>query len=101
MAFRRIFPHERFGLSDFLRLSWVNILHDMKIASEQGTLLHVWKEVCWFRVMQFWGTYRGYHQSGPLTWQLRQRFYYPGQVDIQPAKSPRQVQPIQYNVIKK
>ncbi len=101
MAFRRIFPHERFGLSDFLRLSWVNILHDMKIASEQGTLLHVWKEVCWFRVMQFWGTYRGYHQSGPLTWQLRQRFYYPGQVDIQPAKSPRQVQPIQYNEIKK
>jgi hypothetical protein len=28
--------------------------------------------------MQFWGTYRGFAEQGPLTSQLKQTFYYPG-----------------------
>jgi glycosyltransferase involved in cell wall biosynthesis len=97
MAFKRIFPQERFGLSDLFRLIWVNIMHDFRIAREQRVISRVWREIVWFRVMQFWGTYRGYQQSGPLTWQLRQRFYYPGNSGVSSKKPKREVQPIQYN----
>jgi hypothetical protein len=27
--------------------------------------------------MQFWGTFRGFAQQGPITSQLKQTFYYP------------------------
>lgn len=97
MAFKKIFPQERFGLWDLFRLTWVNILHDFRIAREQGMISGVWREIIWFRVMQFWGTYRGYRQSGPLTWHLRKRFYYPGDMDTNHKKSSRKIQPIQYN----
>jgi hypothetical protein len=42
-----------------------------------------------FRVAQFWGTYRGFAQQGPVSRSLRERFYYPpesghGQVSTLP-----------------
>ena len=42
-----------------------------------------------FRLMQFWGTYRGYAQRGPITTELRQTFYYPGGLTYkQPQTDP-------------
>ena len=49
-----------------------------------------------FRLMQFWGTYQGYRQSGPLTWQLRRTFYYPRAAAAAPD-GRRPIDPIQYN----
>lgn len=97
MAFKRIFPHEKFGLGDFFRLGWVNIWHDLRDAKSQGVFSRVWKEIIWFRLVQFWGTYQGYNQSGPLTAQLRQRFYYPNQPLSPAGNHDRPVAPIQYN----
>jgi glycosyltransferase involved in cell wall biosynthesis len=97
MAFKRIFPLERFGLGDFLRLSLSNIFSDAWHAAGQGLLFRSLGSITWFRLMQFWGTYLGYRQSGPLTGPLRQTFYYPrgrGSVS-QPAA--RDVEPIRYN----
>ena len=98
MAFKRIFPHERFGMWDFLRLTTTNIFSDWKAAGKERKLADHWKDIIWFRVMQFWGTYRGYGRSGLLTWQLKQRFYYPNLVEkqVHHAKE-RKVEPIQYN----
>ena len=98
MAFKRIFPHERFGMWDFIRLTTSNILSDWKAAGKERKLADHWKDIIWFRVMQFWGTYRGYGRSGPLTWQLKQRFYYPNLAEKQVHQSKeRKVEPIQYN----
>ncbi len=97
MAFKRIFPQEKFGLRDLFRLLSANIWHDFKEATNQNLLGKVWTEIIWFRFMQFWGTYQGYNQSGPLTLQLRQRFYYPNQQIIQTVDEPRKIAPIQYN----
>jgi hypothetical protein len=48
--------------------------------------------------MQFWGTYRGYRQAGPLTWQLRQTFYYPRQFrEEKTLSTTRNIEPIRYN----
>ncbi len=96
MAFKRIFPQEQFGLGDFLRLAFSNIANDLWHAKRDKELGRSFREIIWFRWMQFWGTYQGYRQSGPLTWQLRQTFYYPRRIQIKPANHPRNIKPIQY-----
>jgi glycosyltransferase involved in cell wall biosynthesis len=95
MAFKRIFPNERFTLWDLARLTVSNIASDLWHAGRQGVLSKHWRSIFWFRWMQFWGTFQGYRQSGPLTWQLRQTFYYPRGMQV--ADSPsRDVEPIRY-----
>ena len=98
MAFKRIYPHETFRLRDLFRLFAQNVFSDWREASRQGLFLANCCKIAGFRWRQFYGTYQGYRQSGPLTWQLKKAFYYPRD----PAATPRQtdrrdIQPIQYN----
>jgi len=97
MAFKRIYPHERFGLRDLVRLASTNIASDIWHAARQKQLSASWSSILWFRWMQFWGTYQGYRRHGPLTWQLRQTFYYPHGMGPVPRPTSRQVEPIRYN----
>ncbi len=97
MAFKQIYPTAQFSLLDCVRLFAGNVSSDMRQAWQKGLLTANFRSICWFRWMQFWGTYQGYRQSGPLTWQLKQAFYYPNQADRPGLQSPaREVQPIQY-----
>jgi rhamnosyltransferase len=97
MAFKQIYPQETFRFSDFLRLWFGNVWTDWRTASREGLLGREWANVIRFRLMQFWGTYQGYRRSGPLTWHLKQTFYYPhaygGRGD---EVNQREVQPIKY-----
>ncbi|HEY5982473.1 MAG TPA: glycosyltransferase family A protein [Anaerolineales bacterium] len=98
MAFKQIFPEAHFSIYDFVRLSSSNIVTDLREAARQGVLWRNLPSVFWFRTMQFWGTYQGYRQSGPLTQLLRQTFYYPpGRGDE--AGPTRGVEPIRYEDI--
>lgn len=96
MAFKHIFPNERFNLSDFFRLLAINISSDLKTASKKKVLIKSLINIFRFRIMQFWGTYKGYQQSGPLTWQLRQTFYYPHNTEVLSQTPQRKTRPIQY-----
>ncbi len=95
MAFKQIYPHERFGLGDLARLFLDNAASDLREAARRRCLWRSARSIVWFRWMQFWGTYQGYRQSGPLTWQLKQAFYYPRQPSPLPA-TRRDVAPIEY-----
>src|SRR3972149_9616460 len=77
MALRRIQPGERFHLSDFIRLFLSNAVSDLEHARREGELRRSLWEIVWFRWMQFWGTYRGFALSGPLTRDLQRTFSYP------------------------
>jgi rhamnosyltransferase len=99
MAFQRIFPQEHFRFWDFVRLFFSNTLSDLWHAARQKVFLKSFSSIFWFRFMQFWGTYQGYRHSGPLTWQLRQTFYYPHGLRASAGQTPRPVEPIQYNDI--
>jgi rhamnosyltransferase len=99
MAFKRIFPQEHFSLGNFLRLFTSNFVSDMWHAAHQHRLWGNLGSMAWFRLMQFWGTYQGFRQSGPLTWGLRQTFYYPRGLRSASTPVPRQVEPIQYNEV--
>jgi glycosyltransferase involved in cell wall biosynthesis len=96
MALKRLHPHEHFHLMDFVRLFLSNVASDFWHALHQRSLSGNVGEILWFRWMQFWGTYRGFRQTGPLTGPLKQAFYYPRGYG-RPAEAPRQeVTPIDY-----
>ncbi len=97
MAFKRLFPQEGYHLGNLVHNLSTNIASDLIQAAHQKQLSAHLSEIFWFRWMQFWGTYQGYRQSGPLTWQLRQTFYYPHGI-IQPGSTHiREIPPIRYN----
>lgn len=80
MALKRIFPQERFGLRDFLRLFPANVASDCYHAWHDGVLPQKAAEIVMFRLMQFWGTYTGFASHGSPTANLRRTFYYPGEL---------------------
>ena len=98
MAFKHIYPNEHFNSWDLIH-SWVqNALSDFRAASVAHKLNGNVGNILRFRWMQSLGTYLGYHQSGPLTWQLKKAFYYPRQmIEGQTASSDRAVKPIDYS----
>ena len=97
MAFKLIYPQETFTLRDLYRLFLTNIISDWQEARKQDRFWQDFQNIWRFRWRQFSGTYHGYQQSGPLTWQLKQSFYYPRQAGSpsQVAKE-RKIDPIQY-----
>ena len=96
MAFKMIYPEAHFNLYDFVRLTTMNILSDSWHAARERVLWKNLKSILWFRFMQFHGTRLGYRESGLLTPQLRETFYYAR--ERKPNKNAqRDIEPIRYN----
>src|SRR5690349_5256681 len=95
MAFKRIFPEAHFSYYDFVRLTAMNILSDLWHAARKRLLWKNLSSVFRFRLMQFHGTRVGYRESGLLTPQLRETFYYARQRKTS-EEAPRDAEPIQY-----
>jgi len=96
MAFKRIYPESHFSVYDFLRLTTMNILSDLRHAAHEGVLWKTIASIFWFRFMQFYGTRMGYRESGLLTPQLRETFYYARERKPKDG-GKRDVEPIRYN----
>ncbi|MRR53104.1 MAG: glycosyltransferase [Deltaproteobacteria bacterium] len=77
IALKQIIPEEKFTFPDFLRLCSINTLNDWRHAWHDQVCFQEYFSILAFRLMQFWGTYRGFSQKGPITTRLKQRFYYP------------------------
>ena len=77
IAMKRILPHEHFHLWDFIHLFVSNIVSDYYHALHERALWRNRLSIPLFRLMQFWGTYRGFAQYKPVTSQLKYIFYYP------------------------
>jgi len=95
MAFKQIHPEAHFSLYDFVRLTTMNILSDLWHAAREGLM---WKNIASifrFRFMQFHGTRLGYRESGLLTPQLRETFYY-ARARTSTEGDQRDVEPIRY-----
>lgn len=76
-AHKQILPNQSFSLFDFVRLSVINILTDLRAAFDEGVLRENALEIPKFRLLQFWGTYRGFAKDERIPDRLWQRFYYP------------------------
>ena len=95
MAFKRIHPESHFNLYDFVRLTSMNIFSDLYHAARERVLMKNLASIFWFRTMQFHGTRAGYRESGLVTPQLRETFYYARERAKKDGKK-RDVEPIRY-----
>lgn len=77
IALKNIFPQEHFNLFDFLRIYLSNIASDIFHAWHDGLFFRSFFSILVFRLMQFWGTYRGFAQHHDVTSQMKKTFYYP------------------------
>jgi glycosyltransferase involved in cell wall biosynthesis len=96
MAFKRIHPESHFNLYDFVRLTAMNIVSDIYHAARERVLTKNLASIFWFRFMQFHGTRMGYRESGLVTPQLRETFYYARERKKKEGKK-RDVEPIRYS----
>lgn len=78
IALKNIFPQEQFRFPDFLRLFVGNVISDCFHAWHDRRLLQEIRSIFSFRLMQFWGTYQGFHDR--VSSQLKQTFYYPNEL---------------------
>lgn len=97
IALKCIFPHEHFNLWEFIRLLSINVISDYYHAWHDGVLRSNLCSIFAFRLMQFWGTYKGFTQRGSITKQIKQKFYYPNgfkrlQVEVLESESDRRVE---------
>ncbi len=76
IAFHRMYPAQRFSLKDFCWLTLVNSFSDYRHARALAKFRENLFAIPQFRILQFWGTYRGYRQK-TLTDSLKQHLYYP------------------------
>ncbi len=77
IALRSIYPEQRFGLGSFLRFFFGNAISDARQARRGKVLRRELPGIVQFRLMQFWGTFRGHARHGEVTQQLKKTFYYP------------------------
>jgi len=77
IAYKRIYPNEKFTFSDFVVLFSANVASDFCHAWHDKVLSRHLSGIVVFRFMQFWGTLRGYSQKGIVSQELSNRFYYP------------------------
>ena len=77
IALKDIFPGHHFSWLHFIALLSSNTFNDYYHAAQEHVLLRNIITIPLFRLMQFWGTYKGHQQKEALTEQLRQILYYP------------------------
>lgn len=77
IAHKQIYSEQRMNLVTAVALAASNVVGDVREARRRGVLREQLAGIPRFRLAQFYGTYRGFRQQGPVTEGLRQRFYYP------------------------
>ena len=77
IALQRIMPEVHLTLGDVVRYSISAILLDMRAALQQGRLRKSAVEIVLYRIIQFWGSYRGNHQHRALSRHRKEAYFYP------------------------
>ena len=97
IAHKQIYKEQRMPLATALWLGTSNIIGDIRDAKRNRVLAEHLLDIPQFRIAQFYGTYRGFRQQGPVPELLRRRFYYPPEDDhaVAPDEAT-QGQPIDY-----
>jgi rhamnosyltransferase len=89
IAHKRIYKDQEMRLHTAVRLGVANILEDVREARKRDVLRGHLADIPLFRVAQFYGTYRGFAQKGPVPDLLRRRFYYPPeQAEVPDERAP-------------
>lgn len=77
VALKGILPQSNFTLMNFLSMFLRRTLSDWGSSLRQGVFLQQAWPVLRYRLLQYWGTYRGYQEAAEMTAAMKQVFYYP------------------------
>lgn len=77
LVMRGIMPHIHFNLFDFARCAFVGIAHDLATAFRLRRLIKETAGIFGYRLMQYWGTYRGHNEHRTLSNAEKEKYYYP------------------------
>lgn len=77
IALQRIMPEVHFSLLDFLRYYARALVSDMGAARRAGLMPGKAGEIALFRLMQYWGTWRGNHEHRKLSASRKHNYFYP------------------------
>lgn len=76
-ALHKIMPEVHFTLADFLRYFCSGLLLDFSVALKQKVVLNKAYEIFMFRLMHYWGTYKGNHELRQLSAEMKKKYFYP------------------------
>lgn len=77
IALQHIMPEVHVTFSDFIRYVSSAILFDFSAALQQKRLLRTAREIVFYRLMQFWGSYRGNHIHRDISRRRKEAYFYP------------------------
>lgn len=77
LTLRAVLPEVHMSFFDFLHYTMAGISNDFGVAKKQKTLFKNMGEITLFRVMQFWGSYRGQNENRKLSRAQKEEYYYP------------------------
>ena len=76
-ALQCVMPEVHFNLSDFMRFYLSSIFSDFAVAIQEKVFFQKAVEILIFRLMQYWGTYKGNHEHRKLSRQRKLNYFYP------------------------
>ena len=77
IALRKIMPEVTISVGDFVRYFASGVLLDASKAIQDRCFWSNSRELLLFRLLQFWGSYRGNHHHKRLTREEKERYFYP------------------------
>lgn len=77
LALQKIMPEVHIGLLDVVRYYIAAVMHDFELAVRRKVLLAEARGIIIFRLMQYWGTFRGNHRHRKLSARKREAYFYP------------------------
>jgi rhamnosyltransferase len=77
IALQAIMPQVHISFADFLRYFCSAVLLDFGAALQERKLLRYAGEIVAYRMMQFWGSYRGNNEHRRLSQAMKDRYFYP------------------------
>ncbi len=77
IALQKIMPEVTVSLLDALHFALTGIFRDVRIALHQKVLLKELSSIILFRVMQYYGAYKGNHICRKLSYTAKMKYFYP------------------------
>jgi glycosyltransferase involved in cell wall biosynthesis len=77
LTLREIMPEVHFHFGDFVRYVAAGVFHDFSEALSARRFWSAAPEIVMFRLMQYWGNYRGHNEHRVLSRAQKESYYYP------------------------
>jgi glycosyltransferase involved in cell wall biosynthesis len=77
IALQKIMPEVHVNFVDASRYFFNSLYYDFIVAFQEQCLWRNLSNIFMFRLMQYWGTYRGNHEHRKLSRQIKENYFYP------------------------